>query len=1212
MKVALARLAKVARHPVFLLLLFLHLALIGPLLWSGGLPKGMDMNASLLAGYEAHNGSWHQLWDDSRFPGMPKHVSRFTVTELLLTWLVEVTHDLFLSMRLLAWGLNVVAALGMYFFVASITRSRAAGVLAAVVFVVNRSAALRIGLPLAAGYALLPWLFLAVDRTLHQPGPGRVLLLGLSAALLATATVPGFTYIAALAVVVYAIAFLMGRLAHHGLGQDSAIVLGKRVLSVVAGVAIALPLAWYYVRGLTLSTLPTVEETGGYDLLTVATNLPTLSEAFALSLPGFQLGTRAMDIAGWALVAVAAVGASWWADFRVPALVVIGLVSTYFAAEVDSYGYRLLADYLPYFSLVRGASRWLGVALLAYSVLLGLGLAGAMKRAGQLAASRVTGSGLLMLVALATGLCIAGVVTGNIWVQLPALRQWTTPYQLGEANTAPFEELAGASQGTAFATAPLLAERISGEPFLSAIDFGRTLGPGVSGRPALGGFRAGGLETGGAVLGLVQHLRTTMVGQLDRVVLSARPVPVGGPVGDFRVAAIIELVGVDEPEGSISIRFRQQGGNVTYAVALFPATGRIAALQGQGTRAQRVLASSFIGQATSRDYALEVELAAGELRAWLDGQLVLTAYNVESRTGNVEVLSSGVDAVMSAVEVATVTRGPAYPDMQMAKVLGLLNMGSVVVQPHTSQIERRRVEAMPGLQEVQAWGDAKLYRNLYHAPGKAFLAPAYGIFVGQPESVVLPLYHMDGVGRSRIGLVGADDVPEAVREEMVRGASFLAVPARQAESLNRTALPQVPPLVYLWDLGSPSRGVLPRPYQTPPTLYVTDLVEVLPRARNFVLETVLEPVPGADGLPSTTFRFRGMGDSSYYSVAIAPASGKVFLSRHAGAAVTVLAQAEFQARRSGLKLRIVAEGERFAVYVDDNQVLTASDDRYGEAGPIQASADLPGAVLKDIGVAADRDPEPLRQALGAQGFDMQRAVSQFPGLGRDHFNLFPHAQSVSALLSPAQPGQYRLVVGVANGEGAFLLSTVYDGAAQVRPAFERVVRQPSPTPQHDGTTWSISRPLDLKGGRTEVFAGVHGEGSRIVAMALVQAATVGGRELVDLLLSGQAPTPIDLDRASSTAYEGTLPPGVGGLLLFQEAFHVDWEGRAGGGELAHVRTFGTLNGFWVQASDAPRQLRLRFTPQGAYQRGLIVSGVSFLLLLGVGLAPVVRRTLGRR
>lgn len=1211
MKDALLIASKVARHPVFILLLFLHLALIGPLLWGSGLPKGMDMNASLLAGYEAENGSWHQLWDDSRFPGMTRHVSRSTVTELVLTWLVEITNDLFLSMRLLVWGLNVVAALGMYVLVAHITRSRAAGVLAAVAFVVSRGAPLRIGLPLAAGYALLPWLFLAVDRTLHEPGLRRVLLLGLCAALLVTATVPGFTYIAALAVIVYALAFLVGRLTHHGLGQEGAIVLGKRILSLVAGVAIALPLAWYYIQGLTLSTLPTVEETGGYDLLTVATNLPTLSEAFALSLPGFQLGTGAMDIAGWALVAVAVVGASWWADFRVPALVFIGLVSTYFAAEVDSYGYRLLSDYLPYFSLVRGASRWLGIALLAYSVLLGLGLAGAMKRAGQLAQSRMAGSRFLMAVTVTMGLCIVGVVIGNIWVQLPALRQWTTPYRLGESNTAPFQQVAGASSETAFATAPLLAERISGEPFLTAIDFGRTLGPGISGHTALGGFRAGGLKTGGEVLGLVQHLRTSLVGQMDRSVLSARPVQVGGPVRDFRVAATVELVGVDAPDGYLALRFRQQNSNVTYAVALYPAIGRIAALQGEGTRTRTVLASSYIRPASFRDYALEIELAAGELRVWLDDQLVLTVNDVEFGTGSVEAFSSNVDAVISDVEVAAVTRGPAYPDVQMAKLLGLFNVGSVVVQPHTTQIERRRIAAMPGLREARAWGDARLYDNLYHAPGKAFLTPTYGLFVGQPEEAVLPLYHMDGVAQGKIGLVGNSDIPEEAREQVVTGAAFLVVPARQAEGLVRAGLPRTPPLVYLWDLGAPSGVVLPQPYQTPPRLYVTELVNVMSRARNFVLETVMEPVPGADGLPSTTFRFRGIGESSYYSVAIAPASGQMFLSRHAGANATVLAQAEFQATRSALKLRIAAEGESFVVYVDDVQVLTASDDRYGDAGPIQASADAPGVVLKDIGVAADRDPQALRQVLGAQGFDVRRAVGQFPSLGRDHFNLFPNVQSVSAPLNPVLPGQYRLAVGVAPGEDAFLLSTVYDGADRVKPVFERLVHQPSPTPQHHGITWYISGPLDLKGGRSEVFVGVHGEGSRIVAMALVQTAMVEGRELVDLLLAGQTPTRIGLARQSPTSYQGTIPAGVGGLLLFQESFHDGWEARAGGDMLGHVRTFGTLNGFWMQASDAPRQLRLRFTPQGAYQRGLVISGVSFLLVLGVGLAPVVRRVLER-
>ncbi|MCH7786997.1 MAG: hypothetical protein IIC22_05745, partial [Chloroflexi bacterium] len=165
--------------PLVVLFLFTNIVLIGPLLWGSGLPKGIDLNASLTTGYEAKDGAWHQLWDDSQFPGKPKNVSRFTSSELIMTWLVEITGSPFASARIMVWLLSVVALVAMYALVFAITRSRLAAVVAAVVYVFSRGSLLQTGIPLAAGFALTPLVFLAVDRVLVGPSMRRALLLAL-------------------------------------------------------------------------------------------------------------------------------------------------------------------------------------------------------------------------------------------------------------------------------------------------------------------------------------------------------------------------------------------------------------------------------------------------------------------------------------------------------------------------------------------------------------------------------------------------------------------------------------------------------------------------------------------------------------------------------------------------------------------------------------------------------------------------------------------------------------------------------------------------------------------------------------------------------------------------------------------------------------------------------------------------------------------------
>jgi hypothetical protein len=1212
--------------PLVALLLFAQVALLGPLLWGSGLPKGLDMTASLLTGYEASNGSWHQIWDDAHFPGKPKHVSRFALSELLLTWLAELTGDPFLAARLMVWLLNTLALVTMYLLAASITRSKTAGVVAAVIYVFSRGSLLRTGVPLAAGYALAPLLFLAVDRMLERPSLNRAVLLALAAALFATSTVPGFTYVVAVALAVYVIAFFVAR----GVRRDvkfNAPTLGRTAGLLILGLALAIPLSAYYLVGLVLSTVPLIRETGGYDVTELASGLPSLGEALALSLPGFRFNTLMMDVAAWALAATAVAASLLKVSFRVVALLVIASGAVFFATNVDSLAYRALRAALPYFEMVRGPARWLGLALLAYSLLLAIGLAAALgrmrERRGVVGAVYEPRLQLLRYIPLAVATLVVGVVIVNVGVQLLALRQWTTPYQLPEGEVAPFEQIAASPPDVAYATAPLLEDRIYGPPHLAAIDFGRTVGPAVSGRTALGGFRAGGLQVRNEVWAMLQDMRTPDVQRLETASLGPQPVQLSAPVADFWLTARAAIAGVAAPDGFIQIQFHQRENQPYYAFTLYPATGRVELARGGSAPA--VLASSLVQPIGPGEHEVRIVMSGSEGRVWLDGAQVLETSAATAGSGRTAAHASGVAVTLSDVEVAPLRRTARMPDTTLAKVMGLFNMRYLVVQPHTSQVERQRIASLPGLRQVGQWDGAALYENGYYTPGKAFFTPMYGVHLGDAATVVPALYHLDALALNKVGLVSADGIP-AERVAPTRGepsrtmlsqAWFLAIDAEDARTPQLTAELRaasggaaLPPAVYAADLAASPPRAVPRPYPVPRSLLVTEQAELLSRARNFVLEATLASHPGASETPSASVSFRVQDARNYYTVELDGAAGRIAIARVRGGAPSIIGQASLPALGQAVKLRLAVEDSRFQAYLDDSLALQAQDDAFNQAGPIFVSSQPPGALVSEIGVATDRDGQELRELLTRAGFDVQQVARLFPSLDRDHFGLFPDMRGYSARMRGLQQGNYRLLVSVADVESELTISAVDNAGVRLRPAFSKTHREAPPPGYGTGEQiWLVSEPLEVKEGQADVFVAAHGPNAQVRAVMLVQVARApDGRELVDALLSPPAPVSPQLSRRSATDYRGALPATEGGMVIFQDSFDAGWKAHLGGEELAHAPAFGALNGFWIPSAQDGGPLELRYTPQSIYRWGMVASGLAFLALAMVGTWRLIVRS----
>ena len=137
-----------------------------------------------------------------------------------------------------------------------------------------------------------------------------------------------------------------------------------------AGLFATLRLAAYYLTGLALSTGPLVGDAGGYELESLASGLPTFSEALTFQRGAASLNTFGMNAAIWMLAIAALATPLLRFNWRVVALVIVAIGWVYFASDATSGIYTFMYDNLPFFSSVRGTRRWTALTLFSFSGLL--------------------------------------------------------------------------------------------------------------------------------------------------------------------------------------------------------------------------------------------------------------------------------------------------------------------------------------------------------------------------------------------------------------------------------------------------------------------------------------------------------------------------------------------------------------------------------------------------------------------------------------------------------------------------------------------------------------------------------------------------------------------------------------------------------------------------------------------------------------------------
>jgi hypothetical protein len=1210
--------------PFVLAFFIAHIVLLGPFLVTDGVPRGGDMAVNMVNGSVAQNGTWHQLWDDTRYPGQAKHVSRFGLGDLALSKLAWLTGDITLAIRLMVWGFHVIAMLGMYLYVSRITGSRWAGALAGLAFVLSAGAPMRAIMAMIAGFALLPLLFYAVERLMDKPNLKNGLLLSITLALYGVTSIPPFTYIVAMALVVYVSFFLASRslLAVTGRArpQTLAQVIGYGALAAF----VAVPLATYFITGLTISTAQLLSETGGYDIDSLQSGKPTLAEAITFRRGSTGMNTPLMAAAGWGFAALALTAPALARSWRALALVTIAFGAVLFASDVPNPLYQYMYDHLPYFSSVRGTRRWTSLTLFGFSG------AGAITLAYLVAWTRSNWdrASLRGRVSKRVGIVASAAVSLSLIVvfaaQLPAVRDWLAPYPLSEEFTAPYEYLQTEDPGTVYAPTPFLGKRLKDDDFSIGVAHGKKAGPGISGQPAFGVFQSGGKEVNTEIFDLVSSMKTYPANLFPYEVIGAEPVSLAdrqnrGPrnVQNFFFAGDITVSEFETVNSAIRVQFhRFKSGDETgfHAVDIYPAAGVFQFKEVVGDR-EALLDSGTLQSARDGTFYLEVMSYEDELGVWVDGWRVIRAPLTKYSGADVQISASAGQVVRLQNGELNILTGGLDADYSLPGLLGLFRVQYLVVQPNTTEFERRRLMSLPGLTLVEQWEGSSLYLNEYYTPGQALFSEQYGVYQGDGVELTRALYKLDPVARNKLPLISLDDAPLDVRAEMLSNASFIAT---DLTGYDPTATPPdlvaakvfapyapgyLPPAVFSWNLDA--SNVLVADEESFETVSLGSGIPLeIGRGRNFVFESSLFPPVDAEDDGDFLLRFRVRPDERFYELRISR-SGLVNVELHRPRNVRLLATGRYDAAEyASVRLRVAALDDQIRVWLNGKQVIGLSDATIDKGGPIVAISLADGGYLGPRSLVAGDESLVGIESLAEEGFTNTQISLRSTTLTPALIASLGHARTFTTSLAPVAPGEYRVLVsGTGPAQGAVNLSLSSGG---------RSIAVPLSVPEFEMEEWitapgverwaMVSAPVRVTGSESLLLTT---ESPDVTLGQLLLAEHTADDIVLSALLAPSTSTGLMFDKESSTQYTGSISNGQPGALIFQDAYHNGWKAVSDGESLPHFSAFGSLNGYWVSgAAEGESDLVVKFAPQSRYMRGIVISTVAFVLVV-ISLAMLV-------
>ena len=1208
-------------------LLVVALALTWGLIASDGLVRGHDAAINSYSGYESDNATWLSLWDDLRFPGMPRPATRTTLTQFVLIWLSGALNSYTDAARLMQAGMVLLSMVTMFALVRHYTGSNLAGFAAALVAVVNRAAPFQSQLAFAAGFALAPLAFLALDRTLRYRRPRDAMFLGVAVALLVVSTILPFTYIVASFLTLYAVIYGLS-IVRRSTWPEVPDVLRQLLRPLGLAGVVAFFLAFYFLSTLALSTGQVISEESGYSLDEISRRAVTLWQAITLEAAGgFIFDTWWMGVANF-LLALAAVAAfirlrTYWTS----AFMVIVLVSVFFASQVDSPVYAFIFERVPLFSLVRIGRRWEALTLLSYVVLastfvpLAWDLAqdrvrrfrsswraswqlrrprGSLKRAVRPALTNASALVVTLVV-----LPLAVVVHWN------SVAEWLETYQLPGDYIAPYAWLAEIDDDSVIAAAPFLETRVTDKYSLITGDYSRHLGPSVAGRPLLTGFRVGGITVNADIRALISNMETAPAFSDDLVEAhDSEEIFVSRRWKNFFIEGAIGFSDSSEGQGVVRVNFRRQSERVAYAVEFDEAAQEVRlSLTGANSRVMDRAPFEF---AAGRSYTLAIAAQDSHFRVYIDGERVLTGADTTLARGEIGLEAEGARATLTNVRMTSVNE-PIFVDTGFMNKLALLNTGHLVLQPHASPEEKALLASLPGFELQFSSGDAAVGANTLNYPRIG--APArVGLVVSKAVPPVLDtlaklpgfnfednlLLFLDDLGEAELGLVSP------LIDYIVIADTDDAFPSSLEGMIDRGV-----PVVYL--LAPPE----PQFTRASEGVFLVDDITVDDGAqdvvdRNWRVFVFEADVRLGEGTSQAGVRFKQRNANAYYYVELDGATNRVTLGRRQGSDDVALAQTRVRGLASESRaLRIAMDGPSVDVYLDGDLILQGSDELFNR-GTISIYATGGEAEFTSLRSTSPPGASPDFRFLSRYGFEATplRAVTvgltpgaETPGVTRS----VTHRAAMT--IEIPRSGRYAVTIGLRGSEVDAVFSTVtnlatgdvellsFDGGLARSTAYTNQL-----THEENGDLWITDGPVRISAGAHEITVFAQGRQPLIEHVMLTE---LRGRlaepDPLTLFSRNGADSDVDFEKVSPTEYRVLPDGGEGRFIVFKDSFDAGWVASDSVGELEHLRAYGFYNAYLVPANLAKdATIKISYRPQAVYTSGLVISALTVPVLIAVG------------
>lgn len=1189
-------------------LLIFAVAISWGIVSNAGTIRGHDAAINSYAEYEARNSTWSYLWDDLRFPGMPRPVTRTTTTQFGLIGLTNLIGSATDAMRFMQFGLVFMAAASMYFLTLRYTKSHLAGITAGIIFVVNRGAPFQSQLAFAAGYALLPLAFLTADMALRNLTLRAGAYFGIVMALITTSTILPFSYIAFIFVGVYVFVYLVNvfRKLQPPEYWPTFVPIGKVLLGSVAVFAV---LSTYLILTVLLSTAQVVQSEGGYEIEDVARRAVNLWQAITLEAAGgFIFDNSLISVANF-LLAMAAVAAvirlrTYWTV----AMLLIAVTSVFFASQVNSPIYGFLFDNLPWFSLVRIARRWEAITLLSYAVLASTwipvivtvikenrqNLAAAIVSRGNWKSASVVGSVVVTFAILPL------VIVAN-W---GGVANWLTAYKLPNEFVDPYEWVRETDDNAAIAGVPFLEARVTDDFSLITGDYSRHLGPSVADKPLLTGFRVGGLSVNADLRQMIAGFETAPVFTHDLVTSDG----IEQELTDrrwrnFYLQGTLRAEGTDT--GTVLLQFRRQAEFINYSV-IFDFGEDTASLERLGAKAE-VFNTSDITLEPGQDYKILVVVQDSHMRVLVNGVLLLTGTDDSLQRGNLSFVSRSTSASLSEVRMTSLSE-PLYPEQGLSAVLGLFNIGYLVVQPHASPEETALLASVPGFTVgFEGPESSVLVNNDYYpvlnSPNRVAL-----VIGGEKVDVLMELANLPGFKfRSNLVLF-LQDLNDEQLELISPEIDYLVFAGNRDEELHpalKTRVPELPSLILFSQRDGEFASVDESLLLIEDLTLTDETVEVIDRSlRAFIVETdisfSLTDEPSIAGI-----QIKKRSRNNFYSVNFNPGNNRVSVSRQQGVGAVLLDSVFVPGLGVGShSVRVASSGPEIEIYVDNVNVLVVSDATYAR-GSISFSSEA-GSTNFENGVAKSPAVGSAEYFFFAsEGFaDGKADVETDPAL----------VNSVSLDVNLPDSGEFSALIGW-TGQAEVFLSQIGQSTSEAvalqRETAINDVQMNELTGEEIPRNWITTQRFEIEAGLTRFNASAIGEQPLLDTVVLISNPSPDADLTLPFVLGDPADDgAVEFKKNSPVSYRITTGDTRGRFLVFKDSADSGWVASDSLGAMTRVPAYGFFNAFLVPANADPLgSFTLEYRPNLVYRVGILISA---LALFGtVGALVLGPRMLGR-